>query len=52
MASAIYRWWMMIHNGGTPTVIAPPITGDVLQETTSLSALLETTTGIELTESV
>jgi len=46
MASAIYRWWMMIHNGGTPTVAAV----DALIDTDSGAYLIDTDSGAFLVD--
>jgi len=52
MAAQILRWWQMIHNGGTPTVIVPtPPSYVALVETTTLEGLIETDTLEELIES-
>lgn len=45
MASAILRWWQMIHNGGAPTVIAPQVPANALLDIGTGEPLLDIGTG-------
>ena len=53
MAAAVMRWWQMIHNGGTPTAIAPSPgpSGDALIDTDSGAFLIDTDSGAFLVDS-
>jgi hypothetical protein len=51
MAAAVMKWWQQIHNGGSPTVVSSGVPANALLESTTLAALVETTSGDYLVES-